>query len=272
MRRTLKMNIHEKILSEVIDYKYDERGNCIFKHIEWGSYGTKHSKDISYTYDSNNLLLYRITNHFINDPYEHSNICTYIYDKTGLLLRTIENDVGKMLERYTRPHIIINDYVYDKTCKLIKSICYTSYRFNISEYNEDDNIISCEREYKYNSKDQKIAENIISADRDKDFYKYKYNANNQLIREKHRSYDDGDLYTSVTDYMYDENGKLIKECYQHGTYVGHYNIIYEYNANDQLIKKIKYKDDINDPYEENIYEYNDKGHLIHKYKYEYRDI
>lgn len=262
----------EKILSEDIKYKYDDRGNRIYMRREWGSYDKKWLNEVFYTYNKNNQLVYSIRNIWIGEPDEYSAMKTYIYDNSGVLMRTVLNNFGQRSERYENPKVQIEDYVYDQNGKLIKRICQESFRFDLYEY-DDDLVMDCKREYEYNSKDQKESENILWGDGDEDKYKYKYNKNNQLVCKIHDEYDDGEWYKNISYYTYDNSGRLIKEryCIDICESSWYYSIIYEYNNTNQLMRELKYKEDDTNAYEETLYKYNDNGQLIHKYTYEYKN-
>ena len=191
-----------------------------------GSY----SKDISITYDENNLPKQKTT---INSDGSKTYV-DFTYDEKGYLISTVHTNTNGTRDYY--------DFVYDSNGRVIKEVLEDeSYvknyyygtngrvsRIFVDYSSGSDNTY----EYTYDSSGNLIKEsytNIFG----KTIHDYTYDKNGKLIKTVSTYSTEN---KDITEYTYDASGKLIKEFttkYTNATYT----YTYEYDANGNLIKE-----------------------------------
>ena len=211
---TNKLKIIKEINKEEYPFRYDDKGNIIYK-----KYMCEEFYSI-YEYDNNDNIVY------INLPYENFS-CHYKYDKNGNMIYMDASNTSERHYKYdennNRIYAKLSNgteffYEYDKNGNM------THKRNSHNEtwtwrYDEDgNNVYYCRKS------------NIPGYKEYKNEHFYKYDVNNKLIRKENH-------LGEVWEYKYDNRGNLIYEKYPDGkTYVVEYdednNIIYSKEPND----------------------------------------
>ncbi len=206
------------------NYTYDDLGNLIAVETTLGEEGAEGSAEVSFNYNSKNLL---------SSLYSETGYYSFYYDDFGNLIRvccsgyTIEeyeyNQNNGKLKKVTYGNGLIEEYVYD-ALESLTEVWYT--------YSNGTREKAYEYEYMSDGQLYKYVDNIIGRS-----VVFKYDTNNRFIG--FNEYKNDDLYHSFSSTVFYNDQNSISTLnyqikYQGGTDSATYSYYYDYTTEGKL--------------------------------------
>lgn len=177
-----------------------------------------------------------------------------------------------LLDRIVREDSTIDEeYEYDENNQMIRRTEFFALSSQVCEFEHEDNKVTIlqytdsgtlKAILQYNEEGLVLSKEQIQVNGDQYICAYTYNDANQIIKEEVSETENGETWTRVCEYIYDEKGKLIKK---EDSILGVTDYLYDEN-NNQISEKNYWTN--GELYSATISEYDSNNKLLSKTVYE----